>query len=138
MLNIYNKYGFDHFKFEGYEVTIMKYSSCLCKVNDIDAIYVNSDFMKLPENTRNFILYHELGHIYHGHNKVCYNINRRLHLKRKWYSRLGLVVKEEIQADLYAVKRLGKEKALDAITDTIKLLKSKELKTRRLIIKLFA
>ena len=138
MLNIYNKYGFDHFKFEEYEVTIMKYSNCLCRVNDIDVIYVNNEFMKLSENTQSFILYHELGHIQYGHNKVDFEENEKMNRKRKWFSKLGLVVKEEIQADLYAVKRLGKEKALEAITDTIELLNTKELKVRKLIIKIFA
>ena len=83
MFKIYNKYGFDTFDFEGYEVTIMKYSDVLCSVNDIELIRVNQQFMNLDENTQKFILYHELGHIYHGHNKQTYEVNTRNKRKRR-------------------------------------------------------
>ncbi len=137
MFNIYNKYGFDRFEFEGYEIMIMRYSDVLCSVNDMDSIRVNQQFMNLDENTQKFILYHELGHIYHGHNKQSYEVNARNRRKRRLYAKFGLVPKEEIQADLYAVKMLGKENALKALNQSLKSLKVKEFITRKLIVKIF-
>ena len=138
MFKIYNKYNLDHFEFEGYEVTILKYDKCLCRVNDMNSIKVNNDFMQLDYNTQQWILYHELGHIYYNHNNGSTRKNNIYHIKRKLYSKLGLVVKEEIQADLYAVKRLGKANALKGISRTISMFhRPKELITRRLIIKIF-
>jgi Zn-dependent peptidase ImmA (M78 family) len=136
MFNIYEKYGIKHFEFEGYEVSILRYSNCLCSVNDIDVIKVNNDFMQLDENTQRFILYHELGHIHYKHNKETIEENEMSKRKRKMYRRFGLVVKQEIQADLYAVKMIGKANAIKAINETYKLLKDKELKTRKLLVKL--
>lgn len=130
-----NEFGFEYFNFEGREVTIMKYSPCFCRVNDMDRIFVNQQFMEQDENTQKFVLYHEFGHIYHGHNKLDNTITN---LKRKLFHRFGFVVKQEIEADFHAVRLLGKEKALKAITETMKLIPSKELKTRRLLIKWFA
>jgi Zn-dependent peptidase ImmA (M78 family) len=136
MYNIYkNEFGLEYFNFEGREVMIMKYSPCFCRVNDLDRIYVNQQFMEQDENTQKFVLYHEFGHIYYGHNKVDNSITN---FKRKIFHRFGLVVKQEIQADFHAVRLLGKENALKAITETIKFIPSRELKTRRLLIKLFA
>lgn len=137
MQGIYKNYGFDCFNFEGYEVTIMKYSDCLCCVNDLDCIRVNQEFMKLSENTQQWILYHELGHIYHRHAYRKMRYHKLYKFKRRLYSSIGLVVKEEREADLFAVNKLGKTNALKAIEETIKLFNSKELKTRRLLIKLF-
>jgi Zn-dependent peptidase ImmA (M78 family) len=136
-MKIYTKYGLQHFDFEGYEVCILKYSECLCSVNDINSINVNNDFMNLDENTQRFILYHELGHIYYNHNKESKEENESNKRKRKIYRKFGLVVKQEIQADLYAAKKIGKKNAVKAITETYKLLKDKELKTRKLIIKIW-
>lgn len=142
MFEIYNKYGFDHFRFESYEITIMKYSNNLCCVDGFNNIKVNQEFMSLDINTQKFVLYHELGHIHYKHNSRQIIFNKIYKFKRKIYFRLGLVVKEEIQADKYAVKQLGKVKALKAIRETINLFKSqglvtKELETRELLIKLF-
>ena len=138
MFEIYNKYGFDHFEFEGYEVTIMKYSDTFCNVDCFNNIKVNLDFMRLDYNTQQWVLYHELGHIHHQH-MARGNFKHKLYrIKRNIYTRLGLVVKEELEADSYAVKKLGKENALKGITKTIEMFNTKELKTRRLMIKLFS
>lgn len=137
MFKIYNKYGFDRFNFEGYEVMIMKYSDILCSVNDIETIRVNQQFMNLDHNTQKFILYHELGHIHYGHNKQSYELNMKNKRKRRLYNKIGIVPKEEIQADLYAAKMLGKENALKALQDSLNILKGKEFRIRKLLVKIF-
>ena len=137
MFKIYNENGLDRFEFEGYEVFIMRYSDVLCSVNDIEIIRVNQQFMNLDENTQKFILYHELGHIHYGHNKQDQETNERNKRKRKLYFRFGLVPKEEIQADLYAAKMIGKENALKALQKSLEILRTKEFKTRKLIMKIF-
>ena len=142
MFEIYNEYGFDRFRFEGYEVTILKHSNNLCCVDSMYNIRVNQEFMSLDMNTQEFVLYHELGHIHHKHTRNSSFKNKLYHFKRKIYFKLGLVVKEEIQADSYATKYLGKEKSLKAIRETINFFESKgfmtkELRTRELLIKIF-
>lgn len=143
MRNIMNKYGFDYFMFNGYEVTIRKHSDIFAYINDIDYIYVGQQFMKLSELGQDFVLYHEIGHSKYGHNKTEPKMNKLYKIKRKIFGKLGLVVKEEILADRYAAKMLGKENALEAIYETIEMgiktygRPSKELKTRALLIKIF-
>ena len=137
MFKIQNNDSFRYFHFENYIVTIVN-SRSLCFVNNFLDITVNEDFLDLDYDTQRFILYHELGHIHHEHMFRSDFNHKMYRLKRKLFQPFGLVVKEEIQADFFAVKKMGKTEAIKAITETMKLFNStRELMTRRLLIKLF-
>ena len=94
--------------------------------------------MNLDNNTQQFILYHELGHIHYKHTMRSHMSYKLFRIRTRILNAIGLVAREEMQADHYAVKKLGKRKALAAIENTIDLFNAKDLKVRRLVIKLFA
>ena len=98
-------------------------------------IALHDFFDLLPQNVREFILYHEVGHLLNNHvfynNKEC----ERYKQERKGYFDKGEVHPSEILCDKYAVSRMGKEKALQALNYLIEKSKtSKELILRREIL----
>jgi len=67
-------------------------------------IVVDTEFMKMSDEAQEFIVMHELGHIVHEHVENT--------LVRQVCVWLGLVYKNERQADDFAVMTLGADKAL--------------------------
>lgn len=74
-------------------------------------IVVDSDFLKLDENVRNYLLYHEIGHIKNNHLNMTKEKAKRTILLR----RLGILPKMEIEADCYAASVIGKSNTINAL-----------------------
>lgn len=81
-------------------------------------VVVDEEFMKLPEEARNFFLWHEYGHFYNGHfNQIISSKDTaRLIIKRS----LGLLPKMEVEADLYAASVVGPSAAINSLLYLVK------------------
>lgn len=100
------------------------------------AIFVDEYFNELPETVKDFLMYHELGHIklkhFEGNNQKNSFINE---LKNSLYviKRNFRIELKELQADNYAVKQIGKEKSIESLNyllNNIIGINKKEIKER--------
>ena len=93
----------------------------IAAVREDGIILLASGFFNFDYEVQRFILYHELGHFTLGHhkqNKVRDYFNR-LHKKLTGWSKI------ELAADLYAIKVLGANVGVQALSDTIAYLQQK-------------
>lgn len=76
-----------------------------------DTIFIDTQFNKLNEHIKDFILYHEIGH------KICGHISKNvlINIKRDIVS-LFSVSKEELEADAFAASIVGYDNAIDALS----------------------
>lgn len=100
--------------------------ACMGKAGANNCIYVDDHFLSMPEEVQEFILYHEIGHLYHPVIKSgkMDSLKRTLSIK---------VSKAELEADRYACKKIGFEqakKSLQYLVDNTKGRTSKELVKR--------
>ena len=91
-------------------VTIAETTLMVKEGEIIPLILTDKIFNMLSRNGRRFVLLHEVGHYENGDLKLSlFNIGRQY--------------RKEIAADMYAAKRMGKELALNAISELISILK---------------
>lgn len=101
---------------------------------------VDYTFMKFPKDVQEFILYHEYGHLIHEHGQKG-NVKTKImdglsyKITRPLYALTGKVHPWEIQADTYAVSMVGKNTAIEALNELIKVnpfdfISNKEIKNR--------
>ena len=81
----------------------------------LNVITCDSNFLELDENTRNFLIYHEVGHVIHNHTNMNTKQAKYNIIKRS----LGILPKMEIQADCYAASVIGKDAAKLALRSLI-------------------
>lgn len=82
-----------------------QYSVAACQLNTISNRYeimVDSSFMELSNNMKEFVIYHELGHIVHGHFEMGKRKMGWQNIKRL----LGFKSFLETQADSYAFSKM--------------------------------
>jgi Zn-dependent protease with chaperone function len=91
-------------------------------------ILVDDSFLTLSEQTQLFILHHEMGHHAHQHKEK--------RMVRVIQGLLGLVSRNEQQADAYAVFMVGKQAALSALGEIQQLMPTNmEIRSRINIIR---
>jgi len=96
--------------------------------NGTRIIIVDDSFLTLSEKTQLFILHHEMGHHAHQHKEK--------RMVRVIQGLLGMVSKNEQQADAYAVFMVGKQAAMDALGELQQIMPhNMELRTRINIIR---
>lgn len=89
------------------------------------SIFVTDLFLGLSEDAQKFVLYHEEGHAHYDHmNKFSF---AKVDKIADVMSLIGYVPRQEAMADDFAVKKLGYDKAIRAMKETIDVMsKSKE------------
>lgn len=86
-------------------VTKVKFGSM-----ELNVIVCDSKFLELDQNTRDFFVYHEVGHVKYDHKySKLVNIARAL----------GFLPKMEVQADCYAAAMIGKDAAKSALKSLV-------------------
>jgi hypothetical protein len=71
-------------------------------------IVVSDLFMALPISFREAAIWHEIGHVHYGHHNGNYTKQEQLRTARLAAIQAGRVMQEELEADQFAVVRLGK------------------------------
>lgn len=77
----------------------------------------DSGFNLLPDNVKNFLVHHEIGHI---KNSDLNNINQKQYASIMLKRSLGFTNTIEIKADAYAASVIGKANALNALAFLIR------------------
>ena len=72
---------------------------------NIPVIVTDDLYDKLSDNTKRFIVLHEMGHFVHHFDKIVFQINYRRDIK------------DEFKADEFAIGELGKDKVIEALTE---------------------
>lgn len=79
------------------------------------SIIVGRKFLKMSKDAQEFTIAHELGHLYCRHiADFTYPIERQLKIIK------GEVLSIELEADTYAVKKIGRKRALNALGEISK------------------
>ena len=88
-----------------------------------EKIYVDKIFLSLSENTKKFVVAHELGHLVNGHMKGSLVKLIMLNSFRGFVCSLNPATQREFEADRYALHFLSKEDCISALKElsTIKL-----------------
>jgi hypothetical protein len=96
------------------------------KVNDQYVIFTDELYVEAPQEVREFVLNHELGHILNGHVEK-YNVWKML--KRVL---IGLVTidKMEIEADHYAIEQMSASRVVSSLTYINNRLSTSEINRR--------
>ena len=85
------------------------------------SIFITDDFLKLSDNAQYFVLLHELGHYVNGHlNKFSFTSIGIVYTLINYF---GFVPKQEAEADDFAYNFLGHEKSIEAMEETLEVLK---------------
>lgn len=97
---------------------VVKASGCAFALVDVNRnIFVDDKFMSLDDNTKQFIIYHEIGHEVYKHLE---NISKFDTFKRGIPVINKSVVNKEFEADNYAASIMGTDNVIEAL----KVLKS--------------
>lgn len=89
-------------------------------------ITVDDTFMKCSNETKNFIIEHEIGHIMlHMNNKI--GLTEKI---KRFFNCLFEINSYEFEADSYACRKVGKECAINAFKEIIKIKNSKLMVNR--------
>ena len=119
-----------------YAVMLHGYKCAVCVTDTVNqiVILVDDHYMKLTENARDFVQWHELGHI-----ELKHVFTKRSALKRLFNILKGITEDNEIMADKYALSKTGnKSRAFAALMElsyTCNGLARKELRRRAKLIK---
>lgn len=121
--------------FNPYAVMLHGYKCATCVTDTVNqiVILVDDSYMKLTKGARDFVQWHELGHIEQNHV-----FNKRSPLKRLINILRGITEDNEINADKYALSMMGNYKSFSALMELSFLcrgLARKELRRRAKIIK---
>ena len=81
---------------------------------DGDRIFVTDSFFTFSEDVQKFILYHELGHQALGHTEFGFFKSMLVYLEK----RLKGYSKRELEADAWAINKLGGRLAEKALLET--------------------
>lgn len=93
-------------------------------------ILIGSNIYNLDYNIRNFILYHEYGHIVCGHMFLHYkNMYKRV-LSGKEISQKSYTLSQELEADQIAVNKFGKNICIKALEKTLNFSNGKDLRAK--------
>ena len=84
-------------------------------------VTVGEAFQCLPQDFRDAGIWHEIGHIHHEHNlKLEFSDQTRLRMARIAALKKGQVMPIEIEADQFAVTRIGKEALIGFLTHALR------------------
>lgn len=108
---------FDFFSREDLNMAVMGISCAAVYSNlGFNSFIYNDSFMQLSEGTKEFIYYHELGHVMLKHNEKQIE-DREVQKEYLRCSRKGQVHRFEYEADFFAAKKVGKWQALSALEE---------------------
>lgn len=103
-----------------------------------ELIVVDDNFLELPDVQKTFLIYHELGHREYGHTNKMKTpwATRRALKKRIKCIKKGRVIQDELDADAYAVKNIGKEAGIAALTSLLDVINESELSNKELLLRI--
>jgi hypothetical protein len=81
-------------------------------------VVITREFWDLPESFQTAFLWHEIGHIHYRHflTSTVTKSQAEIRMHRISYIDKGKVLPEELEADVFAVQRVGKQALIEALT----------------------
>lgn len=103
-------------------------------VDNNQNIWVDDNFYRLSEESREAILAHEIGHIENGHTEVAASEAKHSNIKRSLSClfKSTPVDEREVEADLYAANKFGARVMINALEEMKAIMKENYINTKEI------